>query len=101
MSRRATPNPATLAVSSSSHTESNRPAYIPPGVRRTIRRYDNRQHETQRTDGLNPYPRLDSVRPGVAEHCPWATGLRHLPFTVDNEGQLRNAQGGRSLAWRR
>jgi len=98
MSRRATPNPATLAVGSSSHTESNRPAYMPPGVRRSIRRYDNRQHETQRTDGLQPYPRLDSVRPGVAELCPWATGLHHLSFAVDDEGQLRNAQRGRSLA---
>ena len=98
MSRRATPNPATLAVGSSSHTDSNRPTYIPLGVHRTIRRYDNRQYETQRTDGLQPYPRLDSVRPGVAEHCPWATGLRHLLFTDYDKGQFRNAQGGRSLA---
>jgi len=56
---------------------------------------DNHQYETQRTDGLNPYPRLDSVRPGVAEHCPWATGLCHFPFTDYDEGQFRNTSRGR------
>ena len=53
MSRRTSQSP--------SHADSNRPAYIPPGVRRTIRHFDNRQFETQRTDGLQPYPRIDTV----------------------------------------
>jgi len=73
------PAPA-LALGSASHVDSNQPAYIPPGVRRTIRCYDNHQFVTQRTDGLQPYPRIDTVRPGVAEHYPWATGLCHVLF---------------------
>ena len=84
MSRRTSQSPApVLALRSASHADSNRPAYSPPGVCRTIHRFDNHQFETQRTDGLQPYPRIDTVRPGVAEHCPWVTGLCHVPLDYD------------------
>jgi len=87
MSCRTSQSPApVLALGSASHTDSNWPAYIPLGVRRTICRFDSCQFETQRTDGLWPYPCIDTVRPGVAEHCPWATGLCHVPFTDHDQG---------------
>ena len=92
MSRRTSQSPApALALGSASHVNSNCPAYIPVGVRCTIHRFDSRQFVTQRTDGSQPYPRIDTVRPGVAEHCPWATGLRHVLFTDHDESQFWNA----------
>ena len=64
MSHHATPNPNTLAVGSTSHSDSNHPTYIPPGVCHTIHCFNNRQFETQRTDGLSPYPLTCSLLGG-------------------------------------
>jgi len=99
MSHCASPSPITaLAFWSTSHADSNHPAYTPHGVHCTIHRYDNCQFQTQRTDGLQPYPCINLVRSGVSEHCPWATGLHHV-FKDHDQGQCRDSAQRDSCTW--
>jgi len=98
MSRRTSPSPITaLGFGTTSHTKSSRLSYTPQGVQCLIRCFDGWSFEKQRTDSLWPYPDLGTVRPGVAEHCPWATGLCHY-FQIIIQGSVGTlSEGGQTL----